>query len=748
MTDNTVRQRYADVIVDITHERLDQIYQYKIPEKLRDSISPGTCVEIPFGKGNRRIRGYVIAVEAEARMADEQLKELTGLSEKGMDVASNLIRLASWIRMTYGCTMIQALRTVLPVRDRIQKKTPVLLKLCADQERIAGYLEDEKRKHHTAKVRLAEELQRSGIISHQDAVKKLRISAQVIRSLERDGILTTCSGGVEEHLPPDPSGAEPQQIPEMTKEQKAAAARILDCWQKTPDRPVLIEGVTGSGKTLVYMELAEHVIREGREVIVLIPEIALSWQIVRRFRSRFGDIVAVLHSRMGKGERYEQLDRVKRGEAKIMIGPRSALFTPFSNPGLIIIDEEQEQSYRSEETPRYDARETAIARASFEHAHVVMGSATPSLDSYARAEDGRYLLVTLPERYGSAGMPKVSIADMRAELRSGNRSMISRPLQEMIRDRLAKREQIMLFLNKRGLAGFISCRSCGNVIKCPHCDVSLTAHNNGKLICHYCGYQTGRIAACPSCGSPHIYGFRAGTQKVEQTVHQLFPEARILRMDADTTRGKEGHGRILRAFAAHEADILIGTQMIVKGHDFPDVTLVGVLLADLSLYASDYRAAERTFQLLVQAVGRAGRGSREGAAVIQSYAPDHYSIQTAAAQDYRTFYREEIAARKMMHYPPAGGLLTVHVSCRNEEKLNLAAGYIRQYLVRIRTGRQVVIIGPAPEAVSKVQEYYRQVITLKAADDADLIRMRRQLEHYIEINSGFRDVRIQYDLNK
>ena len=759
MEDTVKRQLYADIIVDITHEKLDRIYQYRIPETLAGRIRPGVCVDVPFGRSNRMTRAYVLALSDTVDYDPEKIKEIASVSDRGITIESRLIRLAMWIRHTYGCTMIQALKTVLPVKEKETGRVQKQLQLSVDPETAGRILSEAEAKHHAAKARLLRHLMTTPVITQAAAARELHVGSSAIAALARDGIIeireTTVDAadsgntGKSEGTAPEQNGDQPQlNQPQLSAEQYHAVETILESWREEPERPCLIEGVTGSGKTLVYMALAEQVLKQGRQVIILIPEISLSWQNVKRFRQRFGDIVTVIHSRMSKRERYLHYEKVRSGQAKIVVGPRSALFTPFTNTGLIILDEEQESSYRSEETPRYDARETAIARAGIENAHVIFGSATPSLDSACRARSGEWTYIRLTERYGNALLPSVEIVDMRREMQEGNRSMISRSLQEQIAGRLAKQEQSILFLNKRGMAGFISCRNCGTVIKCPHCDVSLTAHRNGMLICHYCNYRTPYLSSCPVCGSPHIHGFRAGTEKVEQTIRQMFPEARVIRMDADTTGGKEGHDRILKAFAAQEADILIGTQMIVKGHDFPNVTLVGALLADLSLFASDYRAAERTYQLIVQAVGRAGRGSMPGSAVIQTYNPDHYSIVTAADQNYDAFYRKELGIRELMQYPPAAHLLTIHMSSKDEPLLNKGAGYVKQYLQHLQKDREVSIIGPAPEAVAKMQEYHRAAISVKGENLEDLLQMRRYLESYIEINSGFDAIRVQYDLDR
>ena len=441
-----------------------------------------------------------------------------------------------------------------------------------------------------------------------------------------------------------------------------AVKQIFREWKEQEPRPVLLFGVTGSGKTQVYMRLIQQVIQEGKQAIVLIPEIALTYQTVRRFYAMFGDKVSVLNSKLSQGERYDQFKRAKRGEVQVMVGPRSALFTSFSNLGLIVIDEEHESTYKSENTPRYHARETAIQRARMEHANVVMGSATPSLSAYSRAES-EVSSGEIECRYEERPLPQVSIVDLREELKKGNRSVLSTELKASLSETLRKKEQAMLFLNRRGYAGFVSCRACGHVMKCPHCDVSLSEHNGRRLICHYCGYETVKPQVCPSCGSPHIGGFKAGTQQIEKVLEKDFPEARVLRMDFDTTRTKDSYEKD-GSFSRHEADILVGTQMIVKGHDFPDVTLVGVIAADLSLNMDDYHCGERTFQLLTQAVGRAGRGVKPGHAVIQTYQPEHYSIRAAATQDYAEFYKEEMGYRLLMDYPPAAHIMTILAPAR------------------------------------------------------------------------------------
>lgn len=735
---------YADIIVDITHEKLDRTFQYRIPEALEDKIFPGSQVKIPFGNGNRLVTGYVLSVSGEAKFEESRMKEIRELSEDAVTVEARLITLAAWMKHTYGSTMIQALKTVLPVKSKSKAREKRRIVLMQTPDAARETLEELGRKKYKAKARLVERLLEEQSLDYTEAAKKLKVTAATVKSLEEQGVIKVTQSTRSQS--PGSGTKEPGVRFQLSDSQEQAAEGIFREW-KEKDRPCLLQGVTGSGKTMVYMKLIEKVLQEGRQAIVLIPEIALTYQNVERFRGYFGDRIAVLNSKMTPAQRYEQMELASEGQVSIMLGPRSALFTLFPNLGLIIIDEEHESSYKSEVTPRYHARETAIERARLEQAHVVLGSATPSVDAYYRCRTGEFALFVLEGRYGSSRLPDVCIVDMREELKKGNRSILSTALTERMSTCLERKEQAMLFLNRRGYAGFISCRSCGYVVKCPHCDVSLTEHNDGTLVCHYCGYRVRQQNRCPSCGSPYIGGFRAGTQQIEQIVQKTFPGVRTLRMDADTTRNRESYGKILSAFADREADVLIGTQMIVKGHDFPDVTLVGVLAADLSLNAADYRAGERTFQILTQAVGRAGRKEKKGTAVIQTYQPEHYSIRAAAAQDYPAFFDEEIGYRELMDYPPAYHMMAIHASCPEEERLEQAMEYIRRFLLRFHVEPRVQLIGPARESVAKISDLYRFVLYVKASSPEVLFSLRERLERYIEINSGFSNIYIQFDFN-
>lgn len=740
-----MEEKYADIIVDISHEKLDRSFQYKIPEEMLRKIEPGSRVKIPFGKGNRITNGYVIAIGNEAAYDPEKMKQILELPGESITIESKLIELAAWIRENYGSTMIQALKTVLPIKEkaRIKEKKSIICNISADA--LAELADQAKRRHHTAKLRLLESLIKNKEIDYAEATGKLHLSAGVIRKFEADGIVRIQRQEVFRKVLPNVEQKTIETV--FTDAQKDVLRGIAQEWEKESNRTCLIHGITGSGKTLLYIELIEMIIAKGEQAIVLIPEIALTYQMVMRFYHRFGDKVAVIHSRMSHGERSDSFEQARKGSVQVMIGPRSALFTPFPKLGLIIIDEEHENTYKSEGIPRYHARETAVARGRIEGAKVVLGSATPSVDAYYRCQTGEYALFSLQERFGNGMLPHVYTVDMREELKEGNHSIFSRHLLAAMEERLNRKEQIILFLNRRGYAGFVSCRSCGHVVKCPHCDISLSVHNDGRMICHYCGYETKTIYQCPVCQSPYFGGFRAGTQQIEEIVKQRFPNAGVLRMDMDTTQRKDGHAKILSVFADREADILIGTQMIVKGHDFPGVTLVGILAADLSLFAEDYRASERTFQLLTQAAGRAGRGSASGEAIIQTYRPEHYSIEAAKTQDYVLFYEQEIAYRMLMGYPPASHMVAVMASSEDQQQLRMAMEYIKKYIQKVDKKQDLRIIGPADAAVAKVNDRYRMVLYIKHGQYKMLTKIKDALEHYIEINAGFRKVNIQFDFN-
>lgn len=781
---------YADIIVDISHENLDKSYQYSIPEEYKEKALIGALVIVPFGKGNRFINGYIVGISTEPKWKVDLIKPIHQVVSDAPVIESQLISLAYWIKETFGATMNDALKTVIPVKKSVKSKEKKTLRLAIPLEEAREQLELFRRKNNRGRVRLLEVLidqstdlkdtsvdnadgvntdvdanggdgkQLSGNevestgdfpleIDYELAVNKLNIARTTIQDLENLGIITT---DVEKlyRNPLNSTVSEKDRIV-LSAEQQCISEEIITAYNAGLRETYLIHGVTGSGKTEVYLEIIDAVIKQGKKVIMLIPEIALTYQTVMRFYRRFGNRISIMNSKLSQGERYDQFLRAKNGDIDIMIGPRSALFTPFEDLGLIIMDEEHEGSYKSENPPKYHAREVAIKRAEISGASVLLGSATPSLESYTKALKGEYKLYTLPSRGGEAILPKIWIEDLREELKKKNKSIFSIHLRELMEDRLSKKEQIILFINRRGYAGFVSCRSCGHVMKCPHCDVSLTAHNNGTLVCHYCGHEERTPDKCPACGSRYIAAFGTGTQKVEELVRKEFPGARVLRMDTDTTKTKDGHEKILSAFANLEADILVGTQMIVKGHDFPMVTLVGIIAADLSLYASDYRASERTYQLLAQAAGRAGRGKLPGEVIIQTYQPEHYSIDAASKNDYISFYKQEMNYRNLLKYPPAAHILAILTAARDENKAAFAAkllgGAAKEWMKERESTEDTVIIGPAAAVLSKANDIYRYMIYIKQADYDCLIQLKDYLEGYINYSEHFNSCNIQFDFD-
>ena len=742
---------YIDVIVDISVNSLDRIFQYRVPEKLLDAVTVGCQVNVPFGSGNRRRQAYVIGVDTVLAYDASKIKDILGVT-KAPAATGQLIALADWMHERYGFTMAQALKTVLPVKKSVKevKRTAYFL---ADREGAQQLLEkSRKSRREKARVRLLEAMLKEGCMSKETVTGVLQISASTMKSILQTGVIREETSQVYRN--PVRQRLDGWQEVCLNDEQMNAVASIWqnaaicrEHWSREQGMHLLY-GITGSGKTEVYMALMEKVLNEGRQIIVLIPEISLTLQTVSRFYARFGSQIAVMNSRLSAGERYDQYMRAKRGEASIMIGPRSALFTPFDRLGLIIIDEEHESAYQSEIVPRYQAAEVAARRAEMSGALVVLGSATPSVAVYQKAREGMIGLHRLTQRARTGSrLPDVKVVDLREEFRMKNRGILSQSLHEAMDACLKRGDQMMLFLNRRGYAGFVSCRSCGYVVKCRHCDVSMTVHHHTLLKCHYCGSEQPMPRVCPSCGSPYIAGFGVGTQKVEEFVQKEFPEARILRMDRDTTSGKDDMGRILQTFSEGGADILIGTQMIVKGHDFANVTLVGILAADLSLFAGDYQSSERTFQLLTQAAGRAGRGDRPGEVIIQTYQPEHYCIQTAAAQDYDSFYSQEIRFRQMLHYPPDRQMMVMLAEGEHDQQTGQAVQKLRE-IAGEADFEAVEFIGPSRAGIAKAKDMYRYTMYMKHQDIKELMRLRDFLEGYLKWSQQFSNIYFTFDIRE
>ncbi len=674
-------QKYADIIIDISQSNVDKPFRYRIPEGLINEVKLGSVVKVPFGQGNKIRTGYVIGLADEPNYDINKIKEIDEVSSNSISIESKLIQLAAWMKEQYGCTMISALMTVMPVKEKVR-------------ERKAGV-------------------------------------------------------DIKENIP------EFQPIDKLEKQQQ----EIIDDFvadlndQRLPaTNTYLLHGVTGSGKTEVYIKMAEEVIKRGQDVIVLVPEIALTYQTVARFSSYFQDSICILNSQLSKGEKYREFMKAQNGETHIMIGPRSALFAPFQNLGLIIIDEEHDTAYKSEKTPKYHAREVAIERARIEGAKVVLGTATPSIGSYYKAEQGEYKLYSLTERVKGSTLPEVEIVDMREELRLGNMSIISQTLYNRLSEAFDRKEQTMLFINRRGFKTFVSCRDCGEVIKCPNCDVSLAQHGETRLMCHYCGFEMPFPRVCPKCNSKRIGGYGVGTETVEKEINKLFPKVKTLRMDKATTTRKGSHGAIIKKFREGKADCLIGTQMIVKGHDFPKVTVVGNILADLSLFDTDYESSERTFDLLTQAAGRAGRDELPGNVVIQTYQTEHYAITNAAKQDYKSFYEYEMSYRKLLHFPPVYQLLGICISSEDNAFVTnvstAVAASVRDYLGKNYDAKQVDCIGPAEAYIYRIKNVYRRVIYIKAEKYDILTQVSKIAEDTFGLAIGNReDIEIDFDFN-
>ncbi len=743
--DTDPRQLYADIIIDISHEALDKVFQYRVPFSMREKIRPGSRVRVPFGRGNKSREGYVIHICDKADYDPEKIKEILELVPDRQNVTSDLIEVAAFLKDHYGGSMNQALKTVMPVKRKMKTPRETKISLRLSREEAGQILKLWEKKHYSARVRLLSALLEEGSLSRQEAVKISGLSSKALADLAEKKIISIRSR--IRYRNPFEKLEMSSERPVLTDEQEAILREYDKDIREGRAATYLLYGVTGSGKTEVYLSLIERVLAEGRQAIVLIPEISLTYQTVSRFYRRFGDRIAVINSRLSQGEKSDQITRITEGEADVVIGPRSALFAPLDRLGIIIVDEEHDNAYKSEQTPKYHAIEVARFRAGLSGASVVLGSATPLVESYEKARRGEYKLWKMTKRPGAARLATTMIVDMRKEFRGGNRSMFSGLLHDEIRGCLQRKEQVVLFLNRRGFAGFVSCRSCGEVKKCPHCDVSLTYHRDGKLRCHYCGYEEIYTKLCPVCRMPHMAAFGLGTEKVESALAAEFPEAKVLRMDLDTTRKKNAHEKILKSFEAGEADILLGTQMIVKGHDYPNVTLVGILAADQSLHSQDFRSAERTFALLTQAAGRAGRGDKPGKVIIQTYSPDHYAIKSAADQSYQDFFINENSYRSLMHYPPHAHMLAILVQAGSLESVELAAGRIAKMIEKSQEKEKhpVQILGPGKARLSKLKDVHRQIIYIKHEDAGVIFDLERRLTPVLQSHPYFQEIFVQFD---
>jgi primosomal protein N' (replication factor Y) len=776
----------VEVIVDVSAYPIDRPFDYIVPENLETVIERGSRVHVPFG--NRKVQGFITNIKGHSDLDVSKLKEIISIIDVEPVITEELLQLSKWMTHKTLCYEIDALQVMLPAALRATYKKEIMLvepdgvdieslALFGAKETIAyevfekagllrlmkKYLNQGNFRLETvikqnakvktiAKYRIVEDVELvhtqlnelpKNAVKQKELIEWLLIQKQssftmeelknfaktnnhTVKALIDKGILEKENKEIYREINSLEYSDQDRRF-KLTDEQQEALQKINDAQDNDQNTTFLLHGITGSGKTEIYLNAIERSINEGKQAIMLVPEISLTPQMTRRFKLRFDDQVAVMHSGLSAGEKFDEWRKIWRGEVKVVVGARSAIFAPFKNLGLIILDEEHESTYKQEDTPRYHARDVAIWRSEFHNCPVILGSATPSLESYARATKDVYTLLTLNMRAKEQSLPIVNIVDMRAELKNGNRSMFSVGLADAVREKLEKNEQIVLFLNKRGFSSFVLCRDCGTVVECDNCDISLTYHREGEqLKCHYCGHEEPVPKQCPECSSEHIRFFGTGTQKVEEEITKLFPYARVLRMDVDTTKTKGSHERILKQFGDGEADILLGTQMIAKGLDFPNITLVGVLNADTTLHLADFRAAEKTFQLMTQVSGRAGRHDKEGQVYIQTYTPEHYAIEYSRSQLYEPFYHKEMLVRKQFEYPPFYYLTLVQVT---HENVLLAAEYAKLATDWLRTNLSstTMVIGPTSSAISKIQNRYRYQCLIKYKKEPILVEKLQQL---------------------
>ncbi|NLK93792.1 MAG: primosomal protein N' [Clostridiales bacterium] len=692
---------YAEVIINSEAQVIDRPFTYKVKEKDYDIIQVGHRVKVSFGKGNKLVEGFVIGLKCELTEDIKRIKEISSILDKDPILTRDNLKVIDFLRSNYLCKYIDAIRVIIPtgLLEGLKNKTKSVISFNKP-------LDDKYRKKENYVAIMDLILEQDKTLTKSDVINKYGLSTYSLNKLIKEGYLS-----IEEQIEYRYNNRVYDKIERKTlnEEQVNAVEKI----KNTEKKCVLLKGVTGSGKTEVYMNIVEDVLKQGKSAIMLVPEISLTPQMIERFKGRFGKDVALYHSKLSKGERFDEWYRIKNGEVKLVVGARSAIFLPVENLGLIVIDEEHENSYKSEQNPKYDTREVAKFLSEITDCKLILGSATPSIESYFNALKENYELVEINNRVLHKELPDMQIVDMRQELKSSNMSLLSRKLQSEISNALNNKEQVILFLNRRGFSTFVSCRSCGYVFKCPECDISMTYHKNGYLVCHYCGRAIRETKVCPKCGSKYVKYFGAGTERVEAEVKKIFSKAKVLRMDIDTTRNKNSHEEIYNSFKNGEADILIGTQMVSKGLDFKNVTLVGILAADISLNIPDYRSGERTYQIITQVAGRAGRGCKRGKVIIQTYTPNSKTIKYAIDNDYNGLYNEEINVRKIMNYPPFCNILLINGLSLNEERLKI---FMNEAINKIKTefkSDNLEILGPVPSLISKIKDNYRWQIIIK-----------------------------------
>ncbi|CDQ40167.1 MULTISPECIES: primosomal protein N' [Virgibacillus] len=767
----------ANVIVDVPAASINQTFDYRVPDKFKDIATIGMRVIVPFGP--RKVMGFIVG--ATENSSYNSLKSIIDVLDLHPVLTKELLDLGKWLANQTVSLQITALQVMLPqvlkatykkeivlnteallskelealfagrdsiayeeftastlkygvlskavkdgdvsieylVKSRITKKFRTMLKPAKQLHELEEQLLDLPKNAKKQRQLVNHFLENPNPIEKQKLLKKVQTTANTVNILKEKGLIESYQTELfrnpyENHL-----FSQTTDLP-LTDQQAAAIKPMKEAIAENEHHVFLLHGITGSGKTEIYLQVIQDVIHKGKEAIVLVPEISLTPQMVKRFKGRFGSNVAVMHSGLSAGEKYDEWRRIQRKEVQVVVGARSAIFAPFEQIGVIIIDEEHETSYKQEDQPRYHARDVAIYRGETHQCPVILGSATPTLESYARAMKGVYKLATLDKRTNNKMLPPVEIVDMRDELHAGNRTMFSRKLKEEIQQCIQKGEQIVLLLNRRGYSTFVMCRDCGHVNECPHCDIALTYHKkSSQLKCHYCSYEEKVPVHCPECGSDTIRYFGTGTQRVEEALTQLIPEARVIRMDVDTTRRKGAHEKLLNQFANKEADILLGTQMIAKGLDFENVTLVGVLTADSMLHLPDFRSSEKTFQILTQVSGRAGRHELTGKVIVQTYTPDHYSIELASKYDFMTFYKQEMQMRRTFQYPPYYFLALITISHPNQVKVVQTTQRFVQMLNKL-VKDETIILGPTPSAIPRIKDRYRYQCMIKYRNEPEL----------------------------
>lgn len=715
----------AEVLVELSNKNIDKVFDYIVPETLKNDIKIGIRVTVPFG--SQTLEGFVLGVKNDTSLTS--LKEIINVVDKVVILDTELLELGKKMSLKYLSTLISCYQVMLPkalkaqAGTNINKKIEKYVELNIEMSNLSNYKITSKQKEII------------DLISEKGTVLKKELSSSIVKTLVDKGILKEIEKEVYREVVTDVSIKE--KYPLTGDQQK-----VVDTVLSTFGEPItyLLHGVTGSGKTEVYMELIEWCLKNDKTSIVLVPEISLTPQMVDRFKSRFKESIAILHSRLSEGEKYDEYRKIAKGEVKIVIGARSAVFAPLKNIGLFVIDEEHTSSYKQDNNPKYNAIDIAIERSKYHNSTVILGSATPNLESYAKSLKGIYHLVKLPNRVGNRTLPKVEIIDMNKEKKKG--TYFSSKLIELINDRLAKKEQIILLLNRRGYSSFITCSNCGHVEKCPNCDITLTYHKSSNMLrCHYCGYANKHSEICPKCHEHSMKNLGVGTEKIEEELHKLF-DCRVVRMDFDTTSKKGAHARIINDFKDYKYDILLGTQMIAKGLDFANVTLVGVINADTSLMIPSYKSSENTFQLLCQVSGRSGRGDKKGEVIIQSFNPNHYAIALAKDHNYLEFFKEEMQIRRQLGYPPYYYLVSIKVISSSydiaKDESNKVANKLKNELANS------IVLGPTVSNVFKVNNTYRFNIIIKYKKEDMLYPVLNQIIDYYKSNSK---VKIDIDFN-